>query len=431
MDSTKTTKITQSQKRSKPNDSDSENDNENDNGTWPRYLIIEPVHEGELAKLSPFAVSKGINGIAGEPKSLKRLRSGTYLVEVTRKSHADNLLRSKLLATVPIKVSPHRSLNSKKGVIWCRELDTVSLTEINQELASQQVTEVKRISVTRAGKKENTHTYILTFGMPDLPTKIKVGYLSVPVKSYIPNPLRCFRCQRFGHHRDKCKSPEVCEKCGNTDHSKESCEVDPACVNCKGKHEASSKNCPSWKREKEISRIKTEKNLPYPQARKVYESLTTAVPEKSFAEAVTQGAPKKFTSVGVQTDSSSKDEGKVLAPSKKTQTQTAKASSPQRQKKTSLTKTTLTKETLGEVKSLSQKAVTKKQTNNNHQNKNDKGPTPGNPFTALSVEPDGESDMDTENSSAGLESRSRSISPKNTHKGGSKRRSGSRKKKPS
>ena len=111
MDSAKTTKITQSQKRSKPNDSDSENDNdnENDNGTWPRYLIIEPVHEGELAKLSPFAVSKGINGIAGEPKSLKRLRSSTYLMEVTRKSHADNLLRSNLLATVPIKVLQKRS----------------------------------------------------------------------------------------------------------------------------------------------------------------------------------------------------------------------------------------------------------------------------------------------------------------------------------
>ena len=161
MDSTKTTKITPSQKRPKPNDSDSENDNDNeyDNGTWPRYLIIEPVHEGELVKLSPFAVSKGINGIAGEPKSLKRLRSGAYLVEVTRKSHADNLLRSKLLATVPIKVSPHRSLNSKKGVIWCRELDTVSLTEIKQELASQQVTEVKRISDTCWQKGEHAHIH--------------------------------------------------------------------------------------------------------------------------------------------------------------------------------------------------------------------------------------------------------------------------------
>ena len=410
------TKITQSQKRHKPDDSDSENDNVNnyDNKTWSRFLVIESAEEGELAKLSPFAVSKGINGLAGEPKTLKRLRSGAYLVEVTRKAHADNLLKSKLLAMVPIKVSPHRSLNSKKGVLWCRELDTVSLTEIKEELASQQVTEVKRISVTRAGKKENTHTYILTFGTPDLPTKIKVGYLSVPIKPYIPNPLRCFRCQRFGHHRDQCKSPEVCGKCGNTDHSKEHCEVDPACVNCKGKHEASSKNCPSWKKEKEISRIKTERNLPYPQARKVYESLVTPAPEKTFVAAVAQGAPQKFKSVGVQTDLSSKDEGKVLAPSKKLQT--SQTSNPQGQLQTNLTN--LSKKTLGEAKSWSPKTIT------NNQNM-------GNRFEALSVESD-ESAMETENSSSGLESRSRSLSPRKTHKGGSKhRRSRSTKKKSS
>ena len=414
------TKITQSHKRQKPDDSDSENDNDinYDNKTWSRFLVIESADEGELAKLSPFAVSKGINGLAGEPKTLKRLRSGAYMVEVTRKAHADNLLKSKLLAMVPINVSPHRSLNSKKGVLWCRELDTVSLTEIKEELASQQVTEVKRISVTRAGKKENIHTYILTFGTSDLPTKIKVGYLSVPIKPCIPNPLRCFRCQRFGHHRDQCKSPEVCGKCGNTDHSKEHCEVDPACVNCKGKHEASSKNCPSWKKEKEISRIKTERNLPYPQARKVYESLITPAPEKSFAAAVAQGAPQKFKSVGVQTDLSSKDEGKVLAPSKKLQT--SQTSNPQDQLQTNLTN--LTKKTLGEAKSRSSKTITNKQTNNQNM---------GNRFEVLSVESD-ESAMETENSSGGLESRSRSLSPRKTRKGGSKhRRSGSTKKKSS
>ena len=304
------------------------------------------------------------------------------------------------MRTERVKVSPHRSLNSKKGVLWCRELDTVSLTEIKEELASQQVTEVKRISVTRAGKKENTHTYILTFGTSDLPTKIKVGYLSVPIKPYIPNPLRCFRCQRFGHHRDQCRSPEVCGKCGNTDHSKEHCDVDPACVNCKGKHEASSKNCPSWKKEKEISRIKTERNLPYPQARKVYESLVTPASEKSFVAAVAQGAPQKFKSVGVQTDLSSKDEGKVLAPSKKLQT--SQTSNPQDQLQTNLTN--LTKKTLGEAKSRSPKTIT------NNQNM-------GNRFEALSVESD-ESAMETENSSGGLESRSRSLSPRKTRKGG-------------
>ena len=116
-----TTKITQSQKRQKVGDSDSENDNDSnyDNKTWPRFLVIESVDAGELAKLSPFVVSKGINGLAGEPKTLKRLRSGAYLVEVTRKAHAVNLLTSKLLAMVPINVSLHRSLNSKKGNVSC------------------------------------------------------------------------------------------------------------------------------------------------------------------------------------------------------------------------------------------------------------------------------------------------------------------------
>ena len=36
---------------------------------------------------------------------------------------------------------------------------------------------------------------------------------------YIPNPLQCFNCQRFGHHENSC--PElpgsVCEKCGMGD----------------------------------------------------------------------------------------------------------------------------------------------------------------------------------------------------------------------
>ena len=415
------TQKSQSTKRLRTDDSDLDNDIEHENLNWPRFVVIESVHEGDLAKLSPFAVSKGISGLAGEPRTLKRLRSGAYLVEVTRRTHADNLLKSKLLAMVPIKVSPHRSLNSKKGVLWCRELDTVSLTEIKKELASQQVTEVTRISVTRNGEKQNTHTYILTFGTSDLPTKIKVGYLSVPIKPYIPNPLRCFHCQRFGHHRDKCKSSAVCEKCGNTDHSKENCEADPTCVNCKGKHEASSKNCPSWKKEKEISRIKTEQNLTYPQARKVYQSLNTTAPERSFAAVVVQGAPKKFTSVGVQTDHSAKDEGKVLTPSKKIQT--PKTGNTQDQAQTTPTRTALAQKIAGDHISRNQKVATNKLMNKQ---------TTGNPFEALSVESDEESAMETENSSCGLESRSHSLSPRKIHKSGSnQRRSSSSKKKSS
>ena len=44
---------------------------------WPRFLIIEGTDLAHpLYKLSPFAINKGIMSIAGEPVSVKKLRSG-------------------------------------------------------------------------------------------------------------------------------------------------------------------------------------------------------------------------------------------------------------------------------------------------------------------------------------------------------------------
>ncbi|GFX16494.1 hypothetical protein TNCV_22651 [Trichonephila clavipes] len=45
-----------------------------------RFLIIS-LPNSEMTKISPFAVQKALIGIGGEPKSVKRLRSGDLLVE--------------------------------------------------------------------------------------------------------------------------------------------------------------------------------------------------------------------------------------------------------------------------------------------------------------------------------------------------------------
>ena len=43
--------------------------------TWPRFLIIGSIDEGALQKLSPFAIDKGLQGMAGSLKSVKKLRN--------------------------------------------------------------------------------------------------------------------------------------------------------------------------------------------------------------------------------------------------------------------------------------------------------------------------------------------------------------------
>ena len=61
-------------------DSDSDTDNElfltKDN--WPRFIVVKPARP--LSKLSPFAVQKSFQAIAGTLKSTKRLRDGSFLV---------------------------------------------------------------------------------------------------------------------------------------------------------------------------------------------------------------------------------------------------------------------------------------------------------------------------------------------------------------
>ena len=83
---------------------------------WPRFIIIESADSDRpISKLSPFAIHKGILGIAGTVKDVKKLRSGQLLVECAKRAHAENLLKAKTLAGISMKASRHRTLNSSRG----------------------------------------------------------------------------------------------------------------------------------------------------------------------------------------------------------------------------------------------------------------------------------------------------------------------------
>jgi len=285
------------------NDSDTDSDLES-TSSWASFLVIHGTDEDKpLRKLSPFAIAKGIQGLAGEPKKVTRMRSGDLLIEVSQRSHSKNLLRSTMLVNVPIKVYPHKTLNSRKGVIRCSELKYCDDKEILDGLASQNVKEVTHIKVTRDGKKEPTGTLILTFDLTTLPREVKVGYLNVPVEMYIPNPMRCFKCQRYGHHRDNCKHNDTCARCGGVDHDDKECDKPPHCVNCSGDHTAFSKSCPKWQEEKEVQKLKCTLDLTFPEARKLIESRRSPDTQKTtYAGAVSKETQKKTTSVSVQTE---------------------------------------------------------------------------------------------------------------------------------
>ena len=58
-----------------------------------------------------------------------------------------------------MKISPHDSLNSSKGVMRCRDLARILDLEIRQELAGQGMKHVQRVRVTKDSKKVDTNTF--------------------------------------------------------------------------------------------------------------------------------------------------------------------------------------------------------------------------------------------------------------------------------
>ncbi|WP_419592479.1 hypothetical protein, partial [Thiolapillus sp.] len=65
------------------------------NDSWPRFILMSSASEEKpLSKLSPFAVQKGFQAIAGTLKSTKKLRDGSFLVECSRRTQAENLLKT-------------------------------------------------------------------------------------------------------------------------------------------------------------------------------------------------------------------------------------------------------------------------------------------------------------------------------------------------
>ena len=75
---------------------------------FPRFILVESKEENKpVTSLSPFVIQKVIQSIAGEPENIKKLhRSNQLLIEVSRKAHAESLLRAQTFNDLKVRVFP-------------------------------------------------------------------------------------------------------------------------------------------------------------------------------------------------------------------------------------------------------------------------------------------------------------------------------------
>ena len=147
------------------------------NETFARFLVIKSMEEKAVTSLSPFIIEKQIESIIGSPKSVKKLKNKTLLVETNRKSQTENLLKTTTFFDLRVSVTEHQSLNSSKGIIRDRMLKGEKEDEIVDYLKEQGVTACKRFKIKKDHETVETNTLLLTFNTVNVPKSLRIFFV--------------------------------------------------------------------------------------------------------------------------------------------------------------------------------------------------------------------------------------------------------------
>lgn len=240
------------------------------------YVMKNADNHNSLDKVSCFFIGKALNNHIGDGHITKRTRDGNLLIKCKNDTQAKKLLNlnQQLFGDkYKVIVEEHDKLNSVQGLIYCWDSKYLSEDEILDGLKDEKVTAVHKIKKQVNGVLTNTALCILTFKRSVLPETIKFGFHEVLVKPYIPNPLRCLNCFRFGHSRKVCKNDRVCANCSEKFDEHHECSSQTKCVNCRGPHSSLDKTCPRFVRESSIQKIKIQDKISYFEARKKFQSF--------------------------------------------------------------------------------------------------------------------------------------------------------------
>lgn len=117
-----------------------------------------------------------------------------------------------------------------------------------------------------------SQSVVLTFDSKDLPQNVTMFNVSLPVELYVFPTVQCYKCCRFGHTKNLCRSEPRCFKCSSS-HSGDSCdkaEENYKCLNCSGNHMSISKICPELSRQRNIKHTMAEKSISYAEASRMF-----------------------------------------------------------------------------------------------------------------------------------------------------------------
>ena len=195
---------------------------------------------------------------------MKRTRNGMIKMK-TEELPFHEMLQLKEINGVPVVVKIPKIYNTIKGRIYHPELALMTAAEAKEliELGGE-----KPFLVKKQPEEDWAEVAWVTSDREVLPDTLLLGWDKVKVRPVPPKPFRCYRCQAYGHIAEECLGTRVCAVCSGQHEYTRTCPNKPKCPACSGPHTAFDPECPVWKEEKEIAKIKKTEKMSYRDALK-------------------------------------------------------------------------------------------------------------------------------------------------------------------
>lgn len=113
-----------------------------------------------------------------------------------------------------------------------------------------------------------TTTVKITFREFTLPDKVHICRVPTRVFYYVPNPIFCKLCKRYGHTKKYCKQPNTCPKCLLEHNAAECPQPEKNCRYCpEATHKTGDRTCPETIIQREIKKLMTIHRITYTTAK--------------------------------------------------------------------------------------------------------------------------------------------------------------------
>ena len=228
----------------------------------PRKLNKEIIEKtrGEVDKV--FITQQGVLKIVAKDEAQRNqlLKIKSLNDKPVRTSIPFSLTFKPLSNNKPPPVKKQETVYFVKGVVFGLLENEENLNEIALEIGAHHI--------HRLGNPEFSKATLIAYPKETvLPEFLEVNGRKYRVHPYVSKPMRCDRCQCYGHRTGSCTREVVCSRCAGN-HAYVDCleKTKLKCANCGEAHSAAHRSCAVYIKTQAALKIRAEQNITFADA---------------------------------------------------------------------------------------------------------------------------------------------------------------------